>query len=49
MNIPLDPDHLSIQRNKVEVVITARYEQAINLQLTTYTYRFEEEQSAPVF
>ena len=32
-----------------EVVIEARYEQPIDFKLTTYTFRFDAEQRAPIF
>jgi hypothetical protein len=47
--IPLDPDDLSISRSQKEVVIRAKYQQPIDLKLTTYIYRFDDEQRSPVF
>jgi hypothetical protein len=49
MQIPLDAKNLTIKRTRNSVVISARYEQPIDLKVTTYTYRFDAEQSAPVF
>jgi len=49
LKIPLEPKNLSIKRTRNKVVISARYEQPIDLKVTTYTYRFDAEQSAPVF
>jgi hypothetical protein len=49
LDIPLDPADLTIRRSSKEVVIRARYEQPIDLKVTTYTYRFDAEQSSPIF
>ena len=49
LNIPLEADNLKIERSRKEVVISAHYIQPIDLKLTTYTYRFREEQRSPVF
>lgn len=49
LEIPLEPKNVTIKRTRNEVVISARYEQPIDLKVTTYTYRFDAEQRAPVF
>jgi len=49
MNIPLEQKNLSIRRSKVKVVISARYEKPVDLKVGTYTYKFDSEQSAPIF
>ena len=49
LDVPLDAKNLTIRRTKSEVIINAKYEQAIDLKLTTYTYRFDHEQRAPLF
>lgn len=40
---------MTIKRTRNEVIISARFEQPIDLKVTTYTYRFDAEQRAPVF
>ena len=47
--IPLDPKNLNIRRTKAEVIVSAKYEVPIDLKLTTYTYKFNGEQRAPLF
>ena len=49
LNIPLDPKNVTVKRNKKEVIVRARFEQPIDLKVTTYTFRFDAEQRAPVF
>lgn len=49
LNIPLAPENVSIERSKKEVIVRAKFEQAIDLKFTVYTYRFDREQRAPVF
>jgi hypothetical protein len=49
LNIPLDPKNVTIKRTKKEVIVRAQYVQPIDLKVTIYNYRFDEEQRAPVF
>ena len=49
MNIPLDPKNLNIRRTKSEVIITVNYQVPIDLKLTTYTFKVDAEQRAPLF
>jgi hypothetical protein len=49
LDIPLHKDHLRIERTKNEIVITARYHQAVDLKLTTWTYKFDAIERAPLF
>jgi hypothetical protein len=49
MNIPLQKENLKIRRTQVEVIISASYEKPVNLKVGTYTYKFREEQKAPIF
>ena len=48
LEIPLDQKNLSVKRTSKEMVISARYEQPIDLKVTTYTYRFDETEKAPL-
>lgn len=49
MDIPLEKKNLKIRRTRVEVIISASYEKPVDLKLGTYTYRFNNEQKAPLF
>lgn len=49
LEVPLDPKNLKIRRTRSEVIISASYEQPIDFKVTTYTYRFNAEQRAPIF
>ena len=49
MDIPLERGNLKISRNQAEVVITATYQKEIDLRFTTYTYKFNGKQAAPLF
>ena len=49
MGIPLDKKNLSVKRNRAEIMITAKYEQAIDLKFTTYTFKFDHTEKAPLF
>jgi hypothetical protein len=49
LEVPLKKENLSVQRTTKEMVITARYEQPIDLKVTTYTYRFDQTEKAPLF
>ena len=49
LNIPLKQDGLSVQRTHSQMVISAKYEQPIDLKVTTYVYRFDATEKAPLF
>ena len=49
MEIPLDPKQVNIRRTKAEVIVKARYELPLDLKVTTYTFKFDEELRAPLF
>ena len=49
LEIPLQKKNLTIQRTANEMVITASYEQPIDLKFTIYTYRFHQKERAPLF
>ena len=49
MGLPLDKKNLKVSRNRSEIVISAKYEQAIDLKLMTYTFRFDHREKAPLF
>ena len=49
LKIPVDAKNINIRRTKAEVIISAKYEQPIDLKVTTYVYKFDEKMSAPIF
>jgi len=49
LDIPLDKKRLTLQRTRSEMIITAAYEQPIDLKVTTYVYRFDAKERAPLF
>jgi hypothetical protein len=49
LEIPLRADDLSVRRTTSEMIITAKYEESIDLKVTTYVYKFEAKERAPLF
>ena len=49
LEIPLRASDLKVHRTNSEMIINATYEQAIDLKVTTYTYRFQAKERAPLF
>ena len=49
LEIPLKRKNLVLKRTVGEIVISAKYEQPIDLKVTTYVYKFEEKEKAPLF
>lgn len=49
LELPLDMDDLTVQRTQQKVTISAKYEVPIDLKVTTYIYKFDETESAPLF
>ena len=49
LDIPLEKKNLQVTRKTREIVITAKYEQPIDLKFTTYVFRFEHRETAPLF
>ena len=49
LRIPLDPKKLKLQRYGGEMIITADYEQPIDLSVTTYVFKFQVDERAPLF
>jgi len=47
--IPLQRKNLKLQRTTGEMIISASYEQPIDLKVTTYVYRFDAREKAPLF
>ena len=49
LEIPLVRKNLSIKRTKSKMIVTARYELPIDLKVTTYVFKFDESEEAPLF
>lgn len=49
LEIPLDKKNLKVTRTKSKMIITVRYEVPIDLKVTTYTYKFDVTERAPLF
>jgi hypothetical protein len=49
LRLPLDKKNLHMQRTTHEMIISAKYEQTIDLKVTKYVYKFDHEERAPLF
>jgi hypothetical protein len=49
LKLPLDKKNVHMKRTRTEMVISASYEQPIDLKFTTYVYKFSHEERAPLF
>jgi len=49
LNLPLDKKNLTMERTTREMIISAKYQQTIDLKVTKYVYRFDHEERAPLF
>jgi hypothetical protein len=49
MGLPLQAKNLQLTRTTGEMIITAHYEQPIDLKVTTYVYKFNAKEKAPLF
>ena len=49
LEVPLDKKNLTVRRTESQMIITASYEQPIDLKLTKYVYRFNATEKAPLF
>jgi hypothetical protein len=49
LEIPLKRQNLQVKRTASQMVITASYEQPIDLKVTTYHYKFDAIEKAPLF
>ena len=49
MDLPLEKKNLKIRRTSRQITIEASYEIPIDLKLTTYVYKFNGSESAPLF
>lgn len=49
LKLPLDKKNLHMERTGREMVISAKYEQTIDLKVTKYVFKFDHEERAPLF
>ena len=49
LDIPLDKKNLTLERTTREMIITAKYEQTIDLKFTKYVFKFDQKERAPLF
>lgn len=49
LDIPLDKKNLTLERTRHEMIITAKFQQPIDLKFTTYVFRYEQKERAPLF
>ena len=49
LEIPLNPKNLTLTRTTAEMIISASYEQPIDFKVTTYLYKFDAKERAPLF
>ena len=49
LRLPLEKKNLHMERTTREMIISAKYEQTIDLKLTKYVYKFNHEERAPLF
>ena len=49
LQLPLDKKNLHMERTTHEMIISAKYEQTIDLKVTKYVYKFDHEERAPLF
>jgi hypothetical protein len=49
LRLPLEKKNLHMQRTTHEMIISAKYEQTIDLKVTKYVYKFDHEERAPLF
>jgi hypothetical protein len=49
LDIPLDKRNVTLERTTREMIITAKFEQPIDLKFTKYIFRFDQKERAPLF
>ena len=49
LDIPLEKRNLKLERTTREMIITAKYEQTIDLKFTKYVFKFDQKERAPLF
>jgi hypothetical protein len=49
LEIPLDRKNIQMERTTREMIITAKFEQPIDLKFTKYVFKFDQKERAPLF
>jgi hypothetical protein len=49
LHLPLKKKDLHMERTTHEMVISAKYEQTVDLKVTKYVFKFDHEERAPLF
>ena len=49
LEIPLDRKNIQMERTTREMIITAKFEQPIDLKFTIYVFKFDQKERAPLF
>jgi hypothetical protein len=49
LRLPLEKKNLRVKRTSAEMVISAKYQQTVDLKFTKYVYTFDHEERAPLF
>lgn len=49
LRLPLEKKNLTLERTTREMIITAKYQQTIDLKVTKYVFKFDHEEHAPLF
>ena len=49
LDLPLEKENLKVERTRLEMTIAAKYDQPIDLKVTTYVYHFDHKERAPLF
>jgi len=49
LHLPLDKKNLHLERTTHEMIISAKYQQTIDLKFTKYVFKFDHEERAPLF
>ena len=49
LRLPLEKKNLHLERTQTEMIISAKYQQTVDLKFTKYVYKFDHEERAPLF
>ena len=49
LKLPITKKDIRLERTTHEMIISAKYEQTIDLKFTKYVYKFDHEERAPLF
>lgn len=49
LRLPVDKKNIHLERTTHEMIISAKYEQTVDLKVTKYVFKFNHEERAPLF